>query len=237
METEEFRTVHAEGMDIVYAVRHGGRRRRRLSIVVHRDARVEVLLPAGSSVAEAEKAVARRAEWIAGHVRQARASRYLPEGVDGFFLGEPYRLDILASRSWEGVSLAPSTDGGIRRIVVSARNPGKAARLMKAWFEERARAIVSNRFAVLLPAIPWLEAAPPWRVRTMRSRWGSCSARGVLTLNARLLQAPVRCIDFVILHEICHLRQLNHSPAFYAELAALLPAWEARRDELNRYPL
>ena len=67
----------------------------------------------------------------------------------------------------------------------------------------------------------------------MKSRWGSCSAAGRITLNLRLIQIPKHLIDYVILHEFCHLQVNNHSPAFFALLDRVLPDWRERRQALN----
>ena len=67
------------------------------------------------------------------------------------------------------------------------------------------------------------------------TRWGSCSKTGKVTLNLKLIQAPRALIDYVILHELCHLLELNHSPRFWALLTRVIPEWERLRDELNHY--
>ena len=87
----------------------------------------------------------------------------------------------------------------------------------------------------LCPSIPWLAVPPVWRVRVMRRRWGSCTGNGVLTLNTQLVKAPPRCLDYVLLHEIAHLREHNHSKRYYAVLDRLLPEWKEVRRELERW--
>ena len=71
----------------------------------------------------------------------------------------------------------------------------------------------------------------------MRSRWGSLTASGSVTINAFLVRTPVECLDYVIFHELSHLRIRGHNAAFYAEVARYVPAWRARRAELHRHPL
>lgn len=70
-------------------------------------------------------------------------------------------------------------------------------------------------------------------VREMRSRWGSLSSAGQMTLNSKLVQAPRRCIEYVIVHELCHLTHRNHGPAFVSQLARVMPDWEARKERLE----
>lgn len=70
---------------------------------------------------------------------------------------------------------------------------------------------------------------------TMRRRWGSCTGSGVITLNTHLIKAPPQCLDYVLLHEIAHLQEHNHSQRYYAVLERLLPNWKAVRRELEAW--
>ena len=67
----------------------------------------------------------------------------------------------------------------------------------------------------------------------MKARWGSCARSGAITLNLRLMQAPLALLDYVIVHELCHLWEMNHGPAFYARLDQALPGWRAQRAALR----
>lgn len=77
------------------------------------------------------------------------------------------------------------------------------------------------------------ETKPRVRLRTMRSRWGSLSPSGWMSLNTMLVRAPLECLDAVIYHELCHLRVRAHDAAFYRELARYVPAWRERRRDLR----
>jgi len=85
----------------------------------------------------------------------------------------------------------------------------------------------------LTSAAPWLSEVPPFRLLVMRTQWGSCSPAGELLLNPHLVKAPRPCVDYVLAHELCHLKEHNHSPAFYRALSALMPDWLARKEELD----
>ncbi len=80
------------------------------------------------------------------------------------------------------------------------------------------------------------ETKPRVRIRTMRSRWGSLSPSGWMSLNAMLVRVPVECLDAVIYHELCHLRVRAHDAAFYRELERYVPAWRERRRDLRGLP-
>ena len=73
------------------------------------------------------------------------------------------------------------------------------------------------------------------RVRRLKSRWGSCSSRGNLSFSLSLVQLPKRLADYVVVHELAHLREMNHSPAFWAEVAAVMPDYDARRQALRQW--
>jgi predicted metal-dependent hydrolase len=86
----------------------------------------------------------------------------------------------------------------------------------------------------LLPRFsPLVLPEPEITIKTLKSRWGSCTYDGRVTLNLLLIQAPLECIDYVVAHELCHLVEHNHGKGFYALLARVMPDWKARKERLN----
>lgn len=235
-----------KGDIIEFVIRRGSPRRRRTAIRVTREGGVEILLPPRAATAQAFAAVASRGDWIARHLQDVRKRPPIrplayAEGEEHLFLGERYRLR-LALEDEDGLFL---TGGGKRallreeagekclRLRVRSADAETVRRQLLLWYKEEISGRIAERMNRLCPAVPWLEGIPQWRVRAMRRRWGSCTGSGVLTLNTHLVKAPPPCLDYVLLHEIAHLREHNHSKRYYAVLDRLLPEWRELRRELE----
>ena len=85
----------------------------------------------------------------------------------------------------------------------------------------------------MVPQTLWVSERPPIRLRVMQTQWGNCSAKGCLTLNPWLVKAPSDCIDYVLLHELCHVAEHNHSEAFYRLMGQVMPGWEKIKKRLD----
>jgi predicted metal-dependent hydrolase len=147
-----------------------------------------------------------------------------------YFLGEPYQLTLLSeSDAVQPVTLVNN------ELRVTMANPTSELidALLSCWYKSHAQAQFTARCKILLPAIPWVNTIPTVRLRGMKSRWGSCSQDQEITLNYHLVKAPIECIDYVIVHELCHFLEMNHGPQFYRLLSSVLPDWKRRRKTLN----
>jgi len=115
----------------------------------------------------------------------------------------------------------------------------KRRRLLESYFNQQCRTVFEEILTALHPLLqPYGVAMPQLRLRSMTSRWGSCATKkGSITLNKKLLCTPRSCIEYVVLHELCHFVHPNHSRQFYELLSTLLPDWKERRDRLNRSPV
>jgi len=128
-------------------------------------------------------------------------------------------------------------DGQFMLVAVRDRAvAGRVEQLVGRWYRDRAREVFAERVAACYPRVQGLGVAPPvLTVRAMRTRWGSASAAGRITLNLKLVQVPASLIDYVVYHELCHLVAPHHGRAFYDLLGKVLPDWRERRERLNRY--
>ncbi|MEG2139450.1 MAG: SprT family zinc-dependent metalloprotease [Bilophila sp.] len=233
--------LHFRGETIAFFIHKGTRRRKRLAIRVTRDGQVDVLVPPRSSRKEALWAVESRGEWILHHVRAAKARPQASplcytHGETHWFLGQPRVLDVATpvpclGRGQTRVQLDPSGERLLVRL--NDKTPEAVQKALRIWYRAEALRILSERLKALCTSIPWLAAVPPMQVKAMRRRWGSCTIRGELTLNTHLVKAPFCCIDYVLLHELAHVREHNHSKRYYAVLEQLLPEWKTVRSELE----
>jgi predicted metal-dependent hydrolase len=110
--------------------------------------------------------------------------------------------------------------------------PAVGARVvLEKALREKARLVFTERLARYAPQLG--VAMPPLRLSAARTRWGSCSHHGGIALNWRLILMPLPVVDYVVSHELAHLREMNHSPRFWSVVEQLCPDWRARRLELR----
>jgi len=115
------------------------------------------------------------------------------------------------------------------------RLPAAEARERFLMHREAALALVYRHLAILNAKGAWTYTT--LNIRDQRTRWGSCSAQGALSFNYRLVFLPPRLAEYIVAHELCHLREHNHSPRFWALLETILPGASLRRQELRDHPL
>lgn len=213
------------------------RKRKRLTIHVHPDKTVKVIAPEERSLDEVVQRVRKRAAWILKQQDYFEQFQPLPtprryvSGETHLYLGRQYLMKVRTS-SQELVKLKG------RYLHVSTQNPksvNQVSALVDAWYSAHAGKTFQRRLELCRDRIRTFRSEDPdIVVRKMRTRWGSCTRAGNLVLNTELVKAPLDCIDYVIVHELCHLRVRLHSPTFYRLLTRCLPDWERRKRRLER---
>jgi predicted metal-dependent hydrolase len=152
-------------------------------------------------------------------------------GEAHWYMGGNYPLEIVSTRDRRG---SVSLDERRIRINTADGSPPAVKQQLVKWYRQQAGQHFSIRISAIAKNAAWITGdAPPVRLRKMKRTWGSCSAKGVITLNPRLIKTPPDCIDYVIAHELCHLEEMNHSKAFYALLENLSPQWRKARTHLR----
>jgi hypothetical protein len=227
------RSVEYGGQNIVYELSFAARED--LQIRVHPDLRVTAVSPAGRSPEEVDARITARARWILKQRREFELLHPLPvpprfvSGETHRFLGRQYRLRIV-----EGPCVVELTRPYLIAAVPDRSDTARIAQLLQSWYRARAKEVFPERLTHCMRAAPTvLRSAPRLQVRNMARRWGSCTSSGTITLNIDLVKASSSCIDYVIMHEICHLRVMNHGPDFYELLSRHMPDWKRRRNQLN----
>ena len=211
--------------------------RKTLSISVHPDLSVLVKAPEDTRIEEINERVYHRAKWILN--QQRRFEIFLPDvpprkyisGESHRFLGRQYRLKVIKSEI-EQIKLSHQ----FLKVCTSETSPVQVRELVEAWYREQANLIFLERLSACYPKlsrenIPY----PKFTIRKMQSSWGSCSAKGTISLNIKLIQVSVEFIDYVIVHELCHLKYLHHEPEFYKLLSRMMPDWERKKEKLDRF--
>ena len=225
-----------QGEAIAYRIRFNARRKTRSVIRILPDGGVLVDVPPWASLPQVRQWVATQADWLLRRRREmARGPGFVAplryvEGEAHLFLGERYRL---ALRHTAARAAASGIAGGSLCIATPRVDPDAVKARLWRWYRDQAQAIFHQRLTALGAGVPWLASLPPLKLRRMRRRWGSCSVQGVITLNTHLVKAQPASIDYVILHELCHLREHNHSPRFYRLMDQVLPAWRERKRALD----
>lgn len=208
----------------------------RVRVHVEPDGRVVVEAPVWASDSAVAAVVLQRSRWIYRHCR-AIAERRLNLPVRTWVSGESHRY--LGRRYMLKVRVDPdgpervAMSGGQLRVSVTTLDPDRVRALVRRWYHERAADRLRSRVFELSQQLPWVRSPPQTAIRQMKSRWGSCSPAGRLTLNPTLIRAPREAVDYVIVHELCHLRHHNHSRSFYALLGRYVPDWQAVKSRLD----
>lgn len=214
------------------------RERKTLEISVYPDMSVEVVAPANATHDKILEKVKKRASWIRRQVRffeqfhPRRPDRCYLSGESHLYLGRQYKLRVV-----QHVQKSVKLERGV--LVVQTHYPDRpdvTRDLLEEWYSERAKTKLSERLIACLGLFPDPEFFKPkgLLIRQMTSRWGSMTPVGTLVLNKQLVKASLSSIDYVIVHELCHIKHPDHSSDFYNFLSRIMPDWEKRKMALER---
>ncbi|MEM7218792.1 MAG: M48 family metallopeptidase [Pseudomonadota bacterium] len=234
--------VAIDDRQVTFEVNRSRRRRSRVGINFETASRVRLDTPPLTGVDELREMVEAHRRWFVHRLRSVREQS--PE-----FRAPAYRHGELLLLGGEALMLCVCFDSGARasaeRVGTSLRvicptddaraTDALVRRIVRAYQTDCAKTLFEGTLERLVDDIDWLDHIPTWRVRFMRSQWGSCSSSGRLCLNTHLVKLPTPLVDYVLLHELCHLRYMDHGRRFRGLLAAHMPDWEKRRSALNRY--
>jgi predicted metal-dependent hydrolase len=214
--------------------------RQTLAITVDPNLSVIVKAPEGSDLSQIQQIVRQRAGWIRKQQRQYEI--YLPDlpprqylsGESYRFLGRQYRLKVkeISVNMTEQVQLSKQ----FLEIYTHDKRPDHVRELVNTWYNRQAHQIFQDRLSLCYRKFAQENIQfPSIVIRRMKSSWGSCSKKGIISLNIKLVQLPKEYIDYVLTHELCHLKQLNHGEDFYGLLSRMMPNWQEKKEKLDQF--
>ncbi len=225
--------IVCDGQPVYYSIVRS--RRRTMSIVIKRcDCSVSVRVPEGTSDDVLRDFVESKREWIATHRRKImndnshRVMRRYEEGATHLYLGRHYVLRLVISPA-EGVELKDN------EMIVSLRSVDRCERVLYGWYAARAAEDVLGMARPLIHLFAERTGRQPSAIKFVRvkSYWGQCSTNGLIKFNIELIRAHRECIEYIIIHELCHLVHHNHSPKFHNLVASYIPDWKQRKELLD----
>ncbi len=210
-------------------------KRKTLALIIRPDGTLEVRAPLRLPQKDILEWVAGKREWIEKHrqevlkeqaERAKLANRPLQSGDLIYILGQSYPLRIIKTQ--DSVLRLETT-----RLIMSSDLLPHAQAVLQKFLTNH----LSLTLTLRLPHFTDLIGKEPMKVRLSkaRTRWGSCSSHGNIAFNWRLAMAPLEIVDYIIVHELVHLKHPNHSRAFWAEVARILPDYKARKQWLKQY--
>lgn len=235
--SEELRTVFAGGQEITYLLER--KQVKNLNLRIRKNGKVYVSAGPLVPVQEIDDFVAQKSSYIIRAVNQFKQmQQYQPvpkryvSGETFYIQGRGLRLTVSKAEKDSLIS-----DGVFLYLKVKdPENYEKKCKLVTRYLDQQCKDIFQEELCHLYPLFEkYGVAMPQLRIRDMDTRWGSCLAKkGVITLNKRLLEVPRNCIEYVVMHELCHLVHPNHSKQYYQFLTMMMPDWRKRKELLEK---
>lgn len=238
------RRLQLPGCELGYEFKRG--QRRTIGLTVGADG-VRVSAPRWTPLAEVDAFVLSKSDWLMQkrhQLAQMRQTQQLArtEWADGCsldYLGQTLRLELDPSHRFGAAdALRPAQDGApacLRLGLAHQASPAQIQDAAQAWLMRQATQLFEARLNHFGPQLGVRHSR--LRLSNAGTRWGSASVDGAIRLNWRLIHLPLELIDYVVVHELSHLRHMNHSPQFWDVVASILPDHGERRQRLKRCAL
>ena len=219
-------------MDTAYTIKRSPKRKK-LTITVERDRSVVVHAPESTSEETIRKVVRSKRQWIYEKTQHAQKydkrphppGKELVNGESALYLGREYQIEVISSDSTE-IHLE-------QRFLIPASLAGERRRVLRNWYIDRAKERILPKVKSLAITLGVNFASA--KIVDNRFRWGSCTPKDNVNLNWRLIKAPMFVIDYVIVHELAHLIEANHTPRFWNIVRAHAPTMEKARIWLREH--
>ena len=214
-------------------------RRRTLCIMVSPDKGVVVKAPSRTPVETIRKFVMQKSNWISRTLNRFNTLIKIdkPEGYsDGDILllfGRPHKLKLYSADNY---SVRLGNNETIEVFYDHDNNPLIIRTILENWFKYIANNKFKIKFSEILNRVKDYGFTPSgFAVKKMKKRWGSCSAKGKIAISYDLIRLDDKYSEYVMIHELCHLKQHNHGNGFYSLLNEVYPDWKSQRTELKKY--
>jgi predicted metal-dependent hydrolase len=202
-------------------------KRKTLSLIVETNGTLTVRAPLRMKESDIHRFIEAKQDWIKRKQAKVREEAVSPRRyVDGelfWYLGREIPLRIIS----EGKPALVMD--GLFKLTKSAQP--QAESVFTAWYKKQARRVLTERVEIFARTHDF--EVGKIRISSARTRWGSCSSKETLSFTWRLVMAPLDVIDYVVVHELCHLKEMNHSKVFWAQVEAILPDYKIRRKWLK----
>jgi len=211
-------------------------KRKTMTIHVFRNQRVQVRAPLRCKDDEIASFFAKHRPWIVKKLQEFKQypgledSQYTASG-SLWLIGKSYPISVIKG-SKNQVKLTE------QELVVEqceTTDSSKTIKLITKWKRDFASEMFQRRLVYWAEQFPVTLKEYQFRIRKMKRQWGNCSHRGVITINSQLIRYPQSCIDYVIIHELTHLKHLNHGKAFYYLLEQVMPQWRQHKQLLSEF--
>ncbi len=212
-------------------------RRKTVAIIVHPDKTVEILAPVSLQDAEINAVAERKQQWITARLNELDSCEFqiprhhFEEGEQFLFRGKPLSLTLVDGR--DDVCIKNDRlSVAVPYVLTKEERSNYIQERLHRWFISQARRILQSKtfeYGLLCGYAPVFVA-----VKEYRSRWGCCFSDGRIYYNWKIIMAPEEIINYVVVHELCHLQEANHSSRYWALVAKHIPDWREKRNWLRR---
>lgn len=218
-----------------YTITHRPRVTKRLHMELDENGGLVVVVPRNWSKRHINATLSQNTYRVECFLVRARQRQIAPLNyVDGeahLYLGRRYPLMVIVV---EGRQTNVVFTGQEIRIEIRKDHKADIQAVLHTWYRQQAEIVLNERFQLIKERTPWAkDRSIPLKLRRMKRTWGNCSSKGLIKLNTHLIKAGLPVIDSVIAHELCHLKEMNHSRKFYTLLESLNPDWRQDRNRLR----
>jgi predicted metal-dependent hydrolase len=229
-------TLRTPAGSLPYTLAHRPRVTRRMHLDLDEDGKLCVIVPRRWTRRQVDQLLRENAEWVQRFLQRARQRHLKPlryaDGGRHLFLGDKITL---ALRRGDGTQTRVNLHDGVLRIETPDHDEEAVREVLRGWYREQAWTRFHRRMQAYADRSEWLQGRRiTLHLRRMTSTWGTCRPGGVIRLNTHLVKAPPATLDYVVAHELCHLRHMHHGPTFWALVDELYPRWREQVDHLDQ---